>query len=311
VQALSAEGNGSAGAGVGGLGIVARRFTVRWRTDVCEGCAHAANHDGLRARFPKEESMLRSIKDLEGYAIGATDGVIGQVQDFYFDDEAWVIRYLVVDAAKRKVLISPISVGVPDWDGKILPVSLTRQQVADSPDVDTDRPVSRQQEMGYLGYYGYPNYWGGGGLWGGALYPDMLQAGLEVKASDGEHSDVHLRSGNAVMRYYVHASDGDIGHVHGFIVDERSWAIRYLIVNTSNWWVGHDVLVAPEWITDVDWAESHVSVDLTRTEVSLSPRYDVSAPLLHELEADIHKHYGRNGYWSREAKFAAAGAHRG
>jgi hypothetical protein len=241
----------------------------------------------------KEPSMLRSMKDMEGYAIGATDGVIGQVRDFYFDDEAWVIRYLVVKAAERMVLISPISMGLPDWEEKILPVSLTQKQVANSPDIDTDKPVSRRQEMGYLGYYGYPNYWGGGGLWGGALYPDMLQAGLAVKPSDDGHADVHLRSGNAVMRYYVHASDGDLGHVQGFIVDERSWAIRYLIVNTSNWWLGHDVLIAPEWISNVNWAESLVTADLTRTEIRQSPRYDASTPVVHEFEAATHKHYGR------------------
>ena len=91
--------------------------------------------------------MLRSMKDMEDYTIGATDGIIGRVKDFYFDDDAWVIRYLVVDAGEgqRKVLISPISIGQPNWSEKILPVSLTRRQVAHSPDIDTDKPVSRQQ----------------------------------------------------------------------------------------------------------------------------------------------------------------------
>ena len=122
--------------------------------------------------------------------------------------------------------------------------------------------------MGYLGYYGYGNYWGGGGLWGAGFYPDILQAGLQHTGSSPgnlerhQHDDPHLRSGNAVMRYYVHASDGDIGHVEGFLVDEKSWAIRYIIINTSNWWLGHQVIIAPQWIDDVNWAESTVSVDL-------------------------------------------------
>jgi hypothetical protein len=96
------------------------------------------------------------MKDMEDYSIGATDGIIGQVTDFYFDDDAWVIRYLVVGTddvpARHKVLISPIAIGQPNWSEKILPVSITRQQVKNSPDIDTDKPVSRQQEMGYLGY---------------------------------------------------------------------------------------------------------------------------------------------------------------
>ena len=161
--------------------------------------------------------MLRSMKDMEDYTIGATDGIIGRVKDFYFDDDAWVIRYLVVDAGEgqRKVLISPISIGQPNWSEKILPVSLTRRQVAHSPDIDTDKPVSRQQEMGYLGYYGYGSYWGGGGLWGAGIYPDVLQAGLQGRSTRADksashpeavveqhrHDDPHLRSGNAVMRY--------------------------------------------------------------------------------------------------------------
>jgi len=259
--------------------------------------------------------MLRSMKDMEGYSIGATDGAIGRVLDFYFDDEVWVIRYLVVETdigvPLRRVLISPIAIGRPNWSEKVFPASLTRRQVEKSPDIDTDKPVSRQQEMGYLGYYGYGNYWGGGGLWGGGLYPDMLQAGLQIDAlSAGKqgkshsHDDPHLRSGNDIMRYYVHATDGDIGHVQGLLVDEKSWAIRYMLVNTSNWWLGHNVLIAPEWIDHVSWAESTVYVDLTRQAVKDSPPYDAATPLGREQEAVIHAHYGRSGYWSREAKHA-------
>ena len=117
-----------------------------------------------------------------------------------------------------------------------------------------------------------------------------------------QHDDPHLRSGNAVMRYYVHASDGDIGHVQGFLVDEKSWAIRYIIVNTSNWWLGHQVIIAPQWIDDVNWAESTVSVDLTRQAVKDAPPYDPTELLSREQEAGIHNHYGRAGYWPGEAK---------
>jgi hypothetical protein len=165
--------------------------------------------------------------------------------------------------------------------------------------------------MGYLGYYGYGNYWGGGGLWGGGLYPDMLQAGLQIDAVSGgkkgvkhSHDDPHLRSGNDIMRYYVHATDGDIGHVQGILVDEKSWAIRYMVVNTSNWWLGHDVLIAPEWIDHVSWPESKVYLDLTRQAVKDSPPYDAATPISREQEAVIHGHYGRPGYWSREATHA-------
>jgi hypothetical protein len=104
------------------------------------------------------------------------------------------------------------------------------------------------------------------------------------------------------MRYYVHASDGDLGHVQGLIVDEKTWAIRYIIVNTSNWWLGHEVIIAPEWIDDIDWAESHVSIDLTRQAIKDSPPYDPKGSLSRDQETRIHAHYGRTGYWPREAK---------
>jgi hypothetical protein len=256
--------------------------------------------------------MLRSMKDLEGYSLGATDGVIGRVRDFYFDDEAWVIRYLIVETGDkrgdRRVLISPIGIGRPDWSQKILPVAITKEAVRLSPDIDTDKPVSRQQEMGYLGYYGYGNYWGGSGLWGAGFYPDILQGGLarQTGSQGHAHDDHHLRSGNDVMRYYVHASDGDIGHVQGFLVDESSWAIRYIIVNTSNWWLGHDVLVAPEWIVSVSWAESTVAVGLTREAVKTSPTYEAGKPMSDEEETAIHAHYGRTAYRPHEPHYAAA-----
>jgi hypothetical protein len=119
--------------------------------------------------------MLRSMKDLENYAIRATDGIIGHVKDFYFDDGTWVVRYLVVETgswlSSRKVLISPMAIGHPEWTGRVLPVSITKEQVKNSPDIDTDRPVSRQHERQYLEYYGYPFYWGGAGLWGAGVYP--------------------------------------------------------------------------------------------------------------------------------------------
>jgi len=272
-----------------------------------------------------EEHMLRSMKELENYAIHATDGTIGHVKDFYFDDETWVIRYLVVDTgswlSSRKVLISPIAIGHADWTGKVLPVSITKEQVKNSPDIDTEKPVSRQHEIRHLGYYGYPYYWEGSGLWGEGIYPALslmtdyreiesqaLQAqARKVAAEDAEkarhpNDDPHLRSCQEVMNYHVHASDGDIGHVQGLLVDEETWAIRYLVVDTSNWWHGHQVLIAPQWIRDVSWSDAKVSVSLTRQAVKDAPPYESAAQLDRRQETGIHEHYGRPGYWAAETK---------
>ena len=267
--------------------------------------------------------MLRSMKNLEDYAIRATDGIIGHVKDFYFDDEAWVIRYLVVETgtwlSSRKVLISPISIGHPDWTERVLPVSITKEQVKNSPDIDTQKPVSRQHEMQYLGYYGYPYYWGGTGLWGDGIDPSMIMTGYagfpstlhpseeemayaRAEAARHRNDDPHLRSCKAVMGYHIQATDGDIGHVEGLLIDEETWAIRYVIVNTGNWWLGHQVLIAPQWIQDVSWSDATVSVNLTRQAVKDAPPYDSEGPLERKQEMGIHEHYGRPGYWASEVK---------
>lgn len=264
--------------------------------------------------------MLRNMNDLENYRIRATDGQIGHVKDFYFDDDAWVVRYFVVDAgswlSSRKVLISPISVRHPDWLERTLPVSITQEQVRNSPDIDTDKPVSRQNEQEVLGYYGYPTYWGGVGLWGEGLYPyamapgfggygvDRLEREREMEAflrderARHRNDDPHLRSCNAVTGYHIQATDGDIGHVAGFLVDDDTWAIRYLVVDTSNWWLGHKVLIAPPWISGVHWSDQTVSVDLSRESVRNAPAYDANSAWTPDKEIDLLRHYGRQGYRS-------------
>jgi len=152
------------------------------------------------------------------------------------------------------------------------------------------------------------------------MYPDILQAGLQPNAAaemgpGSQHangraraaatgkprpSDTHLRSVNNVMRYYVHANDGDIGHVQGLLIEEKTWAVRYFIVNTSNWWLGHAVLISPEWIDDVFWAESKLVVSMSRQAVKDAPAYSEDMLLDRDQEESLAAHYSRVGYWSLE-----------
>jgi hypothetical protein len=264
--------------------------------------------------------MLRSVKSLEGSAIGATDGDFGKVKDFYFDDQSWVVRYLVVDTSTwlggRKVLISPYSIGMSGWDSAVLPATITKEQIKNSPGINSDEPVSRQYEKSYLGYYGYPYYWGGSGLWGDSYYPGTTLTGMDAQYYDGyrgylkmpsaDDGDPHLRSCNAVKGYHLSASDGEIGHVEGFLVEDSTWSIRYMIVNTSNWWVGHQVLVSPEWIQQVNWADSKVAVALDREAIKAAPVYSESVHLDRDAEWGVYKHYGRKTYWRDERARDAA-----
>ena len=261
--------------------------------------------------------MLRDIGELTGYAIEATDGPIGHVRDFYFDDVAWVVRYFVVDAGKwlasRKVLISPIGMGPPDDTKRGLPVLLTQRQVHDSPDLATDGPVSHEDEKRLMAFHGYPAYWGGMGLWGDGGMPNLMMPGMDpltlmrldgdarlLDADTAPHDvavDHHLRSFATITTYRLHATDGEIGRVRGLLVDPASWAIRYLIVDTADWWLGRRVLVPPLWANSVDWLEETISVDLTRRQVKDAPPFEPDRPVDREQERALHRHYDRSGYW--------------
>jgi len=266
--------------------------------------------------------MLRNVTNLSGFAIRAKDGEIGKVEQFYFDDESWAIRYLVVNAGDwlggRLVLVSPMALRQAEWDSKLLDVALTKRQVENSPPIDTHKPVSRQHEAVYMGYYGYPYYWGGPKLWGLTHYPAGLtvqrEAVTEAEAAQAkagkESPDSHLRSTDEVKGYHIEATDGEIGHVEDFIVDDVTWAIRYLEVDTRNWWPGKKVLVSPSWIDNVSWPDSKVYVVLSRETIKNGPDYVESIPITREFEKKLHDHYGRPAYWlqkSEQLRKATAG----
>ena len=254
--------------------------------------------------------MLRALRDLEGYSVAATDGDIGRVVDFLLDDKHWAVRYLVVETGGffdgRRVLVSPISFGRCDWVTRHFHVSLTKDAVKGSPSVDLDRPVSRQHEADLLGYYGYPLYWGFPAVWGFGAFPGMLAGAapmhLPAKTDGGPPSDSHLRSAREVRGYHIRGTDGTIGHVDDFTVDVETWQVRYLVVDTSNWWMGKKVLVAPHWASSVNWGSREVHVDISREAVRSSPERRASDAMTPEDEALLYAHYGRPVHWQDAAR---------
>jgi hypothetical protein len=136
-----------------------------------------------------------------------------------------------------------------------------------------------------------------------AQYGNGYQGYLRGPAADD--GDPHLRSVNAVKGYHINASNGEIGHVQGFLLDDASWSIRYMIVNTSNWWLGHQVLVSPEWIQFVSWADSQVTVSLDREAIKNAPVYTEAMTIDRNAEAGIYSHYDRKAYW-RDRQLDAA-----
>jgi len=231
--------------------------------------------------------MLHSIKHLYGGKLGASDGDIGHVKDFLFDDRSWVVRYLAADTGSwllgRQVLISPHAFVSLDWTGKLLLVSLTRKQIEDSPSIQSHKPVSRQYEEEYYRYYGWPYYWEGSGLWGMSgfpileLPPKTLPAEpAAVSGPQPERADAHLRSTQAVNGYHIQASDGTIGHICDFMMDAQTWAIRQLVIKTGHRFSGKEVQISTSQVDRISYDESTVFVNLNRAAVEQSPAHHLA-----------------------------------
>jgi hypothetical protein len=246
----------------------------------------------------------RNVKFFEKYTILATDGDIGTIHDFLFDDITWTIRYLVVDTGKwlpgRKVLISTKAVEEALWDRQQFQVNLTKEQIENSPDINTEAPVSLQNEIALNDYYSWSYYWTPTGLI--PIHPMSGVAPLttplnihkpdsQSAESTGPEGTPHLRSTNEVIGYHIGAADGDIGHVEDFLANDESWELHYMVVDTKNWLPGRKVLVSPEWITEVTWNTRKVVVKMTRNAVENSPEYDPETPMTPESENDLLEHY--------------------
>ncbi len=228
--------------------------------------------------------MLRSIKQLYGNRLRASDGDIGRVKDFYFDDQKWVVRYVVVDTGSwlldRMVLISPIAFGDVDQKNDLLLVNLTRQQIEHSPPIESHKPVSRQYEEEYYRYYGWPSYWMGEGIWGVSAFPIVPPPPSPLPdevagESDNAGNDPHLRSTHAVTGYYLQTAEETIGHVTDFLMDHKSWAVCNLVVKTGTWFSGKEIVISPSHIGRISYEDSKVFVNLTKEAILQAPEFHV------------------------------------
>ena len=256
--------------------------------------------------------MLIVGSALKGYAIEASDGRIGTVKTLLFDDTTWKTRWLVIDTGNwlpgRLVLVHPSAIGAPDHEQRHLPVRLSKARVEASPDIEQDRPVTMQMQSDLHSYYGWDPYWGpnfygpvGFGIAPGTTfdregtYPggEAMREPVQVNCDDG---DPHLRDMTALRGYHIHTTDGTIGHVENFVLDDADWVIRYLIVDTRNWWPGAHVLIAPYAVKDIDWSNREVRLNVRRDQVKSSPKWDPVEIVEGDYERRLHNHYGWPGY---------------
>jgi hypothetical protein len=247
--------------------------------------------------------MVLSIDEFRGLAIHATDGDIGRVCDLYFDDHRWTIRYLVIDTRLwlpgRRILLSPASVRDVDWAHREIVVALGRDQIRRSPGVDSDRPVGPERIALARECYTLPYAWAlGGFLWAPA------PSARRPRQARRRPGDPYLRSARLLRGYGLKALDGDVGHLDGFLVDDSSWSLPYVVVNTRRWPPASRVLVPVAWIAWVSWIELAVHVDLPVEQILSAPDYDPSEPVTDADETRLSTYYGRPTRRRRDVRTA-------
>jgi hypothetical protein len=225
---------------------------------------------------------LWALNQVKGYSVHATDGKIGHISGFYFEDEKWKIRYVFVDIGQwlpgRKVLISPIALKEPDWDKRELPVSITKQQVKTSPDINTDEPVARQHEIELHRHFGWEFYLGGEAMIGNPeMVPYLESLSGRLANINGKPFDPHLRSTRIVTGFQVQATDGPSGQIADFIAETDVWKIRYLVVDVHAVASGKKVLIAPEWTSNISWEDKKVYVEVPGEKIKNSPAFTEKA----------------------------------
>jgi len=236
--------------------------------------------------------MLRLLGIVRDCTVHAIDGDFGSVQDFYFDVAEWTIRYLVVDTGGwlpgRQVVISPSAVTECNWEGRAFSLDLTKKQIENSPSVDTHQPVTRRHEHELAEHFRWPTWWGGTGaalmaVWASLTDPD---------AAEADKAEADLDSTRAMAGYHVLAGEETIGRIEDLVVDDATWRIRYLVVDTRECLRGHSVLLSSRWITALDWRESHIHVTPTAEQIRCAPVFDPAQPITREDEQSLCDHYG-------------------
>lgn len=233
----------------------------------------------------KRTEAIKSLKAMKGYHLLATDGEIGKIDDFYFDDETWTLRYFVVETgswlSSRKVLVSPVAFKKADGESNMIETILSRDQIRNAPEADLSKPVSRQYEINLHEYFAWPMYW-------------VTDPATAIRRAPG---DRHLRSLDEVLGYTIEAEDGEFGQVDDILAEEGKWILRYLAIDTRKWLPGRKVLVAPRWIREVSWSRQSVKAGLEKDRIEKAPAWDAAQPLTRAYEEKLHDWYGQPNYW--------------
>lgn len=257
--------------------------------------------------------MLQAAKKFISMKVQCTDGICGHIRDIYFDDDKWTLRYFLLDTGSwlpgKLVLISPLAIDEIDFKNKIIDVNLSKEQVDKCPNPSEHVPISRQMEEQFANYYNYPFYWPGTGIWPALGYDLAYYAGFKNRGlTDQEKKtiqqsvktkDQHLRTINELKGYAIEGRDGRIGHVENFILDDETWELRYLVIDTINWWPSRVVILSPQWVERIEWADSKIVLNLNKEKIKNSPLY-IEENLDRDYEINLYDYYQEPKYWDYE-----------
>ncbi|WP_198507846.1 PRC-barrel domain-containing protein [Bacillus sp. FJAT-45037] len=269
--------------------------------------------------------MLLRAKDLKSYSMLASDGELGSLDDFYFDSDTATIRYFVGDTRTwffgGKVLLSPLSFSNIDRDNERIAVKATKDQIKDSPKPEEHEPVTRKYEKQLSTYYGWEGYWGGADrprdMTGFQAHAPMmppifnpevprnqeeqrLQADAATVKDTEFDQDQHLISVEDIKGYTVYSKGGEVGKIHDCVIDDKTWKIRYFVVNVGGFFNKELVLVSVEWLTDVDWKSHIITVGLDNELIENAPELESGQVITVEDETKLHVHYNRPTYWQEK-----------
>ena len=236
---------------------------------------------------------LRKLSDLINYGFMATDGEIGHFKQIYFDDLHWQVRYLVLQTGNwlmgRQVLLVPAAINKIDDNNKRIHVDISCEQIEKSPPVDSQQPVSQHYQQQYYSYYGWEPYWTTD-----PLFLEIPPVPPLITPEQAQKPDnPHLRSSEEVTGYKLETMDGPVGHIEDLIVDNQTWAVRYLEIDTRNLLPGRHVLMSPAWVEQVDWAKRHFEIELPKELVKNAPEYGPEQIISRDYELALYRHYGK------------------
>jgi len=255
---------------------------------------------------PKRKETLRSVDSFIDSPVSCVDGELGKVDDLLFEDHKWGLRYLVVEAggwfSTKQVLISPGHLARPRetaGDG-VFPVILTKQQLKESPLLESHAPISRQYEEEHARYHNIHGYWMGASLWGASPFPEIHSPGevYEHETNIDKIEKSNLRSSSQIMGYTVAATDGEVGEVKDVIIDIDTWKVRYLVLDVGNWLSGRQVIVDTDWVEHFSYDDKTAHVSLAKDQIKEAPAFDPNEPINRSYEVTLYDFYGKPHYWS-------------